>query len=493
MRIHASSAASVAPYSNPQTASSNSQALAPTSGSQKPTQLNWARNQLSTADTLLYPESVASLQNIVANAVTQNKTPVVVRGSMHSWSPVAIQDSGTAINLSKMVQAPKIDPKSGIARVSGGMQLGQLFEHLAQKGLTLAYKPTINDATVAGALATGTHGASREKGLLADQVVFFKLIDSKGRKVLVDKKGCHLMGPNDKIESTLISGPMPLEEMKLHRGVLGIVYEVGMQCVPAYDLELTQSPMYEDDAFGVNYSRLIEHMDNNEHADFFWFVPDQRVIMRHSNTTTKPRKPRNRLAAVLVDDFARSKMATLAMQFIRAFPAIARPVGWVAARTFIKTVVMRDRSDIIETYLPGHAESASQFVAMEYGVPYKRLREAIDIIRESVEGYEMPLPMYFRRVGDKLYFEFIWLREFPGGKEYAKKLEANLIRAFGADAQPHEGKIYFQNPWTRVPAEKQKDFLKLKQAVDPTNAFLNKYMSEYFSGKEDLSAAITNR
>jgi len=101
--------------------------------------------------------------------------------------------------------------------------------------------------------------------------------------------------------------------------------------------------------------------------------------------------------------------------------------------------------------------------------------------------------MYFRRVGDQLYFEFIWLRDFPGGKDYAKKLEAKLIEAFGAEAHPHEGKIYFQNPWNRVPEEKQKDFMALKATLDPSNTFLNQYMAEYFSGKKDLTDSTTNR
>ena len=79
------------------------------------------------------------------------------------------------------------------------------------------------------------------------------------------------------------------------------------------------------------------------------------------------------------------------------------------------------------------------------------------------------------------------------GMAYAKKLEANLIEAFGPDAQPHEGKIYFQNPWNRVPEEKQKDFIKVKAKLDPNNVFLNHYMAEYFGGKEDLTDSTTNR
>ena len=34
---------------------------------------------------------------------------------------------------------------------------------------------------------------------------------------------------------------------------------------------------------------------------------------------------------------------------------------------------------------------------------------------------------------------------------------------------------------------------ELKATVDPSNAFLNQYMAEYFSGKKDLTSSTTNR
>jgi FAD/FMN-containing dehydrogenase len=269
--------------------------------------------------------------------------------------------------------------------------------------------------------------------------------------------------------------------------VLGAVYEVVLSCVPAFDLEFVQTPKDQSEAFGTNYAGINYFLNENEHADFFWFGPDEKVLVRKSNKTVQSRKPRNPIAAVVVDDFIRSRLLTLTMKLLHVFPSLGRAVGWLGAHTFFGETVIRDRSDRVASYLPGHASSESEFQAMEYGVPFSRCGEVLALVERETEDFAMPIPMYFRRVGEKLYFEFIWLRNFPGGEETAKRLEAALIDAFGAAAMPHEGKLYFQNPWNRVSSEDKANFMAIKEELDPNGVFLNQYMKAYFEGSVDLS------
>ena len=448
---------------------------------------NWARNQVSTPDHLAQPTSVEELQAAVRRAVSGKTFPLVVRGSMHSWSPVATQAKGTAINIHGMLKAPVVDLAQGTVRVSAATQLKDLYNSLDAQGLTLQTKPTIEDVTVAGALATGTHGAAREGGLLSEQVLGVKLIDGRGRRIEIDFEGCFELDSCGNKKKLLISGEEPLEAVKLHRGVLGAIYEVTLSTVPAFDLELVQTPQRTSEAFGEDYAKLKTFLDSNEHADFFWFVPDERVLMRRANRTDLPRKPRNPVAKAVLDGFMRTTLFTLTMKIMKALPSVARAVGWIGAHSFIGKTVIRDRSDKVSTYLPGHAQSVSEIQAMEYGVPYDRYAEAMEIVKEVTADFPMPIPMYFRRVGEKLYFEFIWTRDFPEGKETAKRLEGALIEAFGAGAIPHQGKLYFQNPWPRVPQQERASFMALKRELDPAGAFLNQYMKAYFEGKKDLS------
>lgn len=448
---------------------------------------NWARNQVSTPENLTQPTSVEELQGVVQRALSEKAFPLVVRGSMHSWSPVAVQSKGTAINIHGMIEEPVVDLAAGTVRVSAATQLKDLYNSLDAQGLTLQTKPTIEDVTVAGALATGTHGAARVGGLLSEQVSGVKLVDGRGRRIEIDSEGCFELDRSGNKKKLLIAGEEPLQAIKLHRGVLGAIYEVTLSTVPAFDLELVQTPQRVNEAFGTDYAKLKTFLDSNEHADFFWFVPDERVLMRRANRSGKPRKPRHPVSKVLIDGLIRTTLFTLTMKIMKVFPSIARGVGWFGAHSFIGKTVIRDRSDKVSTYLPGHAQSVSEIQAMEYGTPYDRYDEAMEIVKKVTADFPMPIPMYFRRVGEKLYFEFIWTRDFPEGKETAKRLESALVEAFGAGAIPHQGKLYFQNPWLRVPEQERESFMELKRELDPAGAFLNQYMKAYFEGKKDLS------
>jgi L-gulonolactone oxidase len=448
---------------------------------------NWARNQLSEPGQLVFPRSVAELQSAIVTASRDNAAPIVLRGEMKSWSPLTAQTQGTAINVSRMVEAPVIDPVARTVAVSGATRLKDVYDALDAAGLTLATKPTILNATVAGALATGTLGASRTSGMLADQVLGLKLVDGKGRRVEVNKEGCFELNSDGTPGRLLLGGEGPFEAMKLHRGVLGAVYEVTLACVPAFDLEFVQTAKDQSEAFGTDYAGIQYFFNNNEHADFFWFVPDEKVLVRKSNRTTLPRKPRHPFLVAVVDKFIRGTLSTLTMKLLHIFPAMGRAVGWFGAHTFFGETVIRDRSDTVSSYLPGNPASESEFQAMEYGVPFCRIAEALALVERETKDFAMPVPMYFRRVGEKLYFEFIWLRNFPDGADTAKRLEAALIDAFGAEAMPHEGKLYFQNPWNRVSPEDKANFMATKEELDPKGVFLNQYMKAYFDGCADLT------
>ena len=448
---------------------------------------NWAQNQLSSPDQLLFPRNVGELQSAIRTALANNAGPVVFRGSMHSWSPITAQSKGTAINVSRMIEKPVVDAEAQTATVSGAMLLKDVYEALDAKGLTLASKPTILDVTAAGALATGTHGASRTSGMLADQVVSVKMVDGQGRLIKVNEEGSYELNSDGTLGLQIMSGPGPLKAMKLHRGVLGAVVEVTFACVPAFDLEFVQAPQDQAEAFGPGYEGIQRFLNENEHGDFFWFVPDEKLLMRKANRTDLPRKPRNPIAALILDDLIRSRLLTLTMKLLHTFPSLGRAVGWIGAHTFFGETIIRDRSDKVSSYLPGHASSESEFQAMEYGVPYGRCAEALAIVERETKDFSMPIPMYFRRVGEKLYFEFLWLRNYPNGEETAKRLEAALIDAFGAGAMPHEGKLYFQNPWNRVPDADKENFMAMKEEMDPNGIFLNQYMKKYFEGQSDLT------
>lgn len=203
---------------------------------------NWAGNQTSTPDVVAQPESVLALQGAVRRAINTGAVPCVLRGSMHSWSPVAVQKSGTAITLSNMTPAPIIDEQAKTVTVGGAMKLDDLHEALAAKGLAFEFAPTIEDVTVAGAAATGTHGAARSGGIFAEQILEAKLIDAQGRNTLIDQSGCWHLPDGGGKPRLLLAGDEPGKQLGRHLGTLVAIYEVNLACTDAFEGALSALP-----------------------------------------------------------------------------------------------------------------------------------------------------------------------------------------------------------------------------------------------------------
>ena len=124
---------------------------------------NWAGNVTFTATDVLRPQSAGELQAIVA------RTPKLrVLGAGHSFNPVA--DSPAMVTLDGLPAEVEIDSARGTARVSAGLPYGELARGLDARGLALANLASLPHITVAGAVATGTHGSGSGNGALATAV-----------------------------------------------------------------------------------------------------------------------------------------------------------------------------------------------------------------------------------------------------------------------------------------------------------------------------------
>ena len=119
---------------------------------------NWAKNlQLQGAE-LVAPESRDESIALITRAAQANR-PVRVLGSLHSWSDVLQSNpAGLLVNTHKLNKIISIDLKSMRVWVEGGIKLSDLVVALADAGLSLTNQGSILDQTIAGAIATGTHG-----------------------------------------------------------------------------------------------------------------------------------------------------------------------------------------------------------------------------------------------------------------------------------------------------------------------------------------------
>ena len=119
---------------------------------------NWSDNVHFGAAQVQVPRSLAELQASVKDAAA----PCRVVGRGHSFSPVAECGGGTLLSLHHLNQVLDFEAPAagrlGSITVQGGTTYTEIASFLNGRG-ALRNLPSCPQFTVAGAIATGTHGA----------------------------------------------------------------------------------------------------------------------------------------------------------------------------------------------------------------------------------------------------------------------------------------------------------------------------------------------
>ncbi|MFI9815067.1 FAD-binding protein [Saccharothrix variisporea] len=172
---------------------------------------NWAGSFTFTADRVESPTSVDDLRRLVSSG-----TRAHVLGAGHSFSRVA-DTTGTLIRLDAL---PEVFELTGdTVRVGGGTRLAGLAERLHAKGVALPAMPSLPHVTIAGAVATGTHGSGDGVGTLADLVRSVDLVTAAGDLV------------------TYRRGDADFDGVVVSLGALGVVVALELAVVPTFDVE----------------------------------------------------------------------------------------------------------------------------------------------------------------------------------------------------------------------------------------------------------------
>jgi xylitol oxidase len=113
---------------------------------------NWAGNITYSTDRLLTPGSLEEVQQAV-------KTTAKMRalGSRHSFNTIA--DSRSAQISLKRLDQMTIDDKAKTVTVGAGIPYGKLAPYIDARGYSLQNLASLPHISVAGAIATATHGS----------------------------------------------------------------------------------------------------------------------------------------------------------------------------------------------------------------------------------------------------------------------------------------------------------------------------------------------
>lgn len=420
---------------------------------------NWAGNQVCLPDQRHTPRTVDEVAGLVARA-HQAGQRVKVFGAGHSFTAAACTD-GVLLSLDHLDAVEAVDRKTHRVTVEAGIRLSALNDRLAELDLAMPNLGDIAYQSIAGAIATATHGTGAELGNLATTVVGMELVTGRGDVIWCDEH----------VRRELWTAA------RVGIGALGIVTKVTLQCVPAFNLHAVETKEPLDGLL----ASFAEEAAANDHFEFFWMPGARNCQVKRNNRTEAAADPSSRVTYVrekiLAENVAFGLVNRVSRRFPTAAPRVAKLVSaGVAERDFV------DRSDKVFA-----SPRLVKFYEMEYGLPREALPEALGRVRDFMAHLGEPImfpievrvsaaddiPLSTAEGRDSGWLAF-HVYQGTSYDSYFSGVEAILDDYEG---RPHWGKLHTQNHRTLRPRYSRWDeFAAARAELDPDGTFRNAYL-----------------
>jgi xylitol oxidase len=411
---------------------------------------NWAGNITYKAGELHRPRSLDALRTLVAGS-----TRVRVLGSGHSFNEIAEPGAGgILLSLAGLPGEVDVDTAARTVRVGGGVRYAELARVVHAHGLALPNMASLPHISVAGSVATGTHGSGVTNGSLASVVREVELVTAGGTTV------------------TLARGDERFGGAVTSLGALGVVTALTLDLEPAYEVEqhvFTELPFATLDA-----ESLAAVMSAAYSVSLFtdWRAPGFRQVWL-KRRTDRP-----------LPDFPYAAPATEKMHPVPGMPAVN------CTEQFGVPGPWHER---LPHFRAEFTPSSGAELQSEYLMPREHALDALralDAIREEVAPVlqtcevrtvaadaQWLSPAYGR---DTVAAHFTWVADTPAVLPVVRRVE-EALDAF--DARPHWGKVFTTAPAVlaaRYP--RLGDFAALVRELDPAGTFTNAFVGQVLSG-----------
>lgn len=423
-----------------------------------PVATNWAGNVRFGAHRIHRPESVDDLRRIVAGS-----RRVRALGTGHCFStvadaaaPSADRIPGDLVALDALPAAVEVEPTQGSVTVTGSVRYGDLATRLDAAGFALHNMASLPHISVAGSIATGTHGSGDRNGGLATAVTGIDVVTAGG----------------DLVSMTRESHPDSFAGSIVALGALGVVTRVRLAIEPAYEVAQW---VYE----GMPWDRLLANVDAVFASAYSvsvltrWNAPTVDYVWRKQRLGGNVnRLPTRWLDARLADE---PLHPVIGLPPAPATPQLGRPGRW---------------HERLPHFRLEFTPSVGAELQSEFFVPRDHAAAAIDAVR-TIGGRLAPVlmvselrtiaaddlwlsPTYGR---DSLALHFTWVPDTAAVLAAVAEVE-NALQPF--DHRPHWGKVFTMTPETlsgRI--DRLDDFGRLRHRVDPAGVFGNEFVDRF--------------
>jgi L-gulonolactone oxidase len=425
---------------------------------------NWGRTVGCTPVHVAAPTSEAALQELVRGAAARGGRVKVV-GSGHSWTDIACTDD-THVRLDQMGGELVVAADRQSAEVPAGMRLADLVERLSAEGLALPNLGSIAQQTVAGVVATGTHGTGVRTGNLSTFVREMRLVDGVGAL-------CTLSPSSD---------PDAFRDARVHLGCLGILTRLRLRVVPAFRLreQLRLLP------FSHAVSSLPELLDAHAHVKLWWLPGTDQVQVYSFDPTDEPDSGPGNLA-VRLDQAGLARPAFAAvLGASRVMPSLVPTLHrFVQATSFGERMRVQASPRVFNLGMPPVHDECEYAVALED--TQDALRAWRGLLRGA--GYAVDFMQEVRFVaGDDIALSpanghsVACIGAYQANPRtapaYFRDFQGLMARFAG---RPHWGKTFHRDGEDLAPLyPRWADFAALRARMDPHGVFRNAFVDRLF-------------
>jgi alditol oxidase len=411
---------------------------------------NWAGNYTYRAQKLHRPSTIEQVQEIIANA-----PGVRVLGSRHSFNDIA--DSSELITLEAMPMDVVVDHEADTVSFNAALKYGELVHTLNAEGVALHNLASLPHISVAGAVATATHGSGETNGNLATAVVGLEFVTSGGEIIDASR------------------GEPDFDGLVVGLGALGAVTRITLDVEPAYEV---RQRVFE----GLSWEALFEHFDEIISCGYSvsiftrWGETIDQIWVK-SRVTDEPEQVESDLfeaAAATVD-----RHPILGLDASSCTPQLGRAGPW---------------ADRLPHFRMGFTPSSGEELQSEYLVPRRYAVEAIEAVRSLADEIRPILQVSeIRAVAadglwmsmnygqDTVGIHFTWKPEREAVEDMLVHLETALVPF---EARPHWGKLFDANGEAIASLyERMPDFIGLIERLDPRGAFRNSWLEAHVLGE----------
>ncbi|MGW0187812.1 FAD-binding protein [Streptomyces sp. NPDC003362] len=411
---------------------------------------NWAGNITYAAKELHRPRSLDALRALVAGSGR-----VRVLGSGHSFNEIAEPGpDGVLLSLAELPPAIDVDTSARTVRVAGGVRYAELARVVHRYGLALPNMASLPHISVAGSVATGTHGSGIDNGPLSVAVREVELVTADGATVRIGRGEERFGGAVTSL------------------GALGVVTALTLELEPAFEVEqyvFTELPLAGLDLVGFEAVMGAAYS-----VSLFtdWGAPGFRQVWV------------KRRADQPYAGFDRAAPATEAMHPVPGMPAVncteqfGVPGPWHERLPHFRAEFTPSSGDELQSeYLLPRGSAVDALYAID------RIRDTVAPVLQTCEIRTVAAddqwlsPAYER---DSVALHFTWIAD-PAAVLPAVLRVEQALDGFGA--RPHWGKVF------AVPAgvvreryPRLGDFAALARELDPEGKFANAFVRNVLEG-----------